>query len=145
MSRELPKIAKDAQRVRAAIEVMFTRMARRHKYTTGADLRAAAKCVVVGTLRVWRSREEKVELARELVAAVDLLKLELQLGAEIQAFGRWAEFEAAVRLVEDVSQQSGWWLKSLQGSGQNAPSPRSAAQRAPTLSSRSASTNEAIP
>src|SRR5687768_12927544 len=99
MKRSAPQLAKDAQRVRGAIEQMFTRMARRHKYTTGLDLRAAAKAVVVAVLRAWREQDNKLLRVRLVVEAVELLELELQLGKEVDAFGAWAEFEAVARLV----------------------------------------------
>jgi hypothetical protein len=139
MSRTLPKIVRDAQRARAAIQQMSIRMAKRHRYETGADLRRSAKHLVVTTLRTFRAHgDAKVELAREIRDAVDLLKLELQLGKDVDAFGRWAEFVAVVELVDSVGRQSGGWLRSLQGNGQNARPDEPAGQRASTLSSRSA-------
>lgn len=146
MSRNLPKIVKDAQRARAAIQQMTIRMARRHRYETGADLRAAAKHLVVTALRTFRAHgETKVELAQEVRHAVDLLKLELQLGKDVDAFGRWAEFVAVVELVDSIGRQSGGWLRSLQSNGQSARPENPTGQRASTLSSRSASSAEATP
>lgn len=117
-------------------------MAKKHKYTTGKDLRDAAKAVVVAVQRAWKAREDKLTRVLELTDAVDLLMLELQLGQEINAFGRWAEFEAVARLVQEVSQQSGGWLRSLRSKGQSAQA-SPPGQRASTLSSRSA--HEATP
>lgn len=123
--------------MRAAIEEMFTRMAKRHKYTTGIDLRAAAKAVVVAVRRAWKERDDKTARVVELTDAVDLLLLELQLGKDVNAFGRWPEFEAVARLAQGLSQQSGGWLRSLRSTSQNAQA-SSPGQRAQTLSSRSA-------
>jgi hypothetical protein len=134
---ELPKIVKDAQRVRAAIEQAFTRMARRHKYPTGTDIRAAAKAVVLAALRAWRDRDEKLPRVRELCASIDILKIELQLGMDVAAF-RWAEFEAIIDLVDEVGRQSGGWLNRLHPKGQNAQAKLPLEQRAPILSSRAA-------
>src|SRR5262245_48090049 len=144
MTEGLPQIAKDAQRARAAIEAMFSRMRHRYKYPTGLDLRAAAKAVVVAAMRTWREHDHKRARADELVEAVDMLLLELQLGKEINAFGSWPEFDAVSKLVEDMSQQSERWRNSLRKFGQNAPAHTSPEQRASTLSSRSASTG-AVP
>lgn len=138
MREGIPQIAKDAQRVRAAIEQMFTRMTRRYKYPTGVDLRAAAKDVVVAAMRTWRERDNKRARAAELVESVDALMFELQLGKEVNAFGRWPEFNAVANLVDDLSQQSERWRDSLQKNGQSAWA-AAPGQRASTLSSRSAS------
>lgn len=46
MNDELPDIAKRAARVAAAIEEAVTRFSRKHRYSAGADLRAAARHVV---------------------------------------------------------------------------------------------------
>lgn len=138
MSDGLPKIAKDAQRVRAAINQMVMRMSRFHRYRAGSDLVAAAKAVVMAALRTWHSTDGKEARARELREAVDLLYLELQSGKDDGAYRSWAEFEAVVLLVEDVRQQSGRWRKSLQVNGQSARADQPPGQRASTLSSRSA-------
>src|SRR3954471_10714760 len=98
MRTELPRIVRDTQRARAAIEQAFTRMARRHRYPTGADLRAAVKLVVVLALRAWRDRENRLKHAGDLCEAVDVLKLELQLGKDVNAFASFGEFEAIVRI-----------------------------------------------
>lgn len=136
---DLPKIAKDAARVRAMIEEAFTRMARRHKYTTGVDLRAAAKAVVVAVIRAWRAYDDKPARLRELSEEIDVLKLELKLGKDVDAFKSWKEFEAIVRLVNEVGRQSGGWLNERHSKGQNARARKSSTQRAPILSSFSAS------
>lgn len=141
----LPKLVKDAQRVRAMVEESFVRMARRHRYSTGADIRAAAKAIVLLALRAWRQPENRIALAADLCDAVDVLKVELQLGKDVGAFRSFAEFEAIVRLTIEVGRQSGGWLKGLRSAGQNAPGREPLPQRAPTLSSRSAPLAGAAP
>jgi hypothetical protein len=136
---ELPKIVKDAQRLRAAIEMAFTRMARRHKYSTGADIRGGAKTVVLAALRAWRDPEHRLARVEHLCDAIDSLKVDLQLGKDVDAFRSWAEFDAIVRLAVEVGQQSGGWRKRLLPKGQNEQGQHSPAQRAPILSSRAAS------
>jgi len=136
---------KDAQRARAAIEQAFTRMARRHKYSTGVDLRSAAKGVVLVALRAWRDPAGRLDRVRQLCEAVDALKVDLQLGKDVDAFRSFREFEAIVRLVDEVGRQSGGWLKRLLPKGQDARADHPPAQRAPILSSRSASRAGATP
>jgi hypothetical protein len=142
---ELPKIVKDAQRVRAMIEEAFIRMARKHRYGCGLDLRAAAASVVRLCLQAWRERIDRVRIAQSLCGAVDALKLELQLAKDVNAFRNWDEFEAIVRLVDEVGRQSGGWPKRLTPKGQNAQAAKPPAQRAPILSSRPAFPARATP
>lgn len=137
MRPDPPKLVKDAQRLRAMIEEAFTRMARRHKYPTGTDIRAAAKTVVMTALRAWRDREQRLAHASALIEAVDVLVAELQLGKDVDAFSNFNEFEAISRLADEVGKQSGGWVKALRLKGQNAPA--QSAQRALTLSARDAS------
>ncbi len=136
--RELPKIVKDAARVRAMIEVAVTGMSRKHKYASGLDLRVAARLVVVAALAVWRDRERKFASLSMLCTTIDGLKLDLQLAKDVDAFRSWNEFEAIVRLVDEVGRQSGGWLKRLTPKGQNAQAALPLEQRAPILSSRPA-------
>jgi hypothetical protein len=127
------------------IEEAFTRMARKHKYTVGTDLRVAAKAIVVAGIATWRETEDKVARALELRAAIDTLELELQLGKDVGAFGSWNEFEAIVRLRKEVGAQSGGWLKQLRSKSQNGQAAVSPGQRAQILSSRDASPAGATP
>ena len=45
MRAGLPKVVKDAQRLRAAIEEAFSRMEKRHKWVVGIDLRGTEMLV----------------------------------------------------------------------------------------------------
>jgi hypothetical protein len=136
---ELPKIVKDAARGRAMIEEACTRMSRQHRYESGKDLRVSARLVVRTALRVWRKPGERLSRLEDLCAAIDWLKLDLQLSKDVHAFRSWKEFEAIVRLVDEVGRQSGGWLKRLTEQGQSARAAKPPAQRAQTLSSRPAS------
>jgi hypothetical protein len=140
---ELPQIVKDAQRMRAALEQAFTRMPRRYKYKIGTDLCATAKTIVFCGMSAWREPELRLEFAQQLDRQVRMLKLDLQLAKDVNAFGSWSEFEAIARLVESIGRQSGGWLRGLKPKGQNVPA--MPAQRAQKLSSRSASGTEASP
>lgn len=145
MRSELPAIAKSAARLRASIETAWTRCARRHKYGIGKDLRDQATTVQRCVLRAWRDKAHQLERVRELVVAVDDLKLTVQLAKDVVAFASFDEFEAIARLVDDVGRQSGGWLKKLHSASQNAPAAQPLEQRAPILSSRAASPSGATP
>lgn len=145
MRSELPAIAKSAARLRASIETAWIRCARRHKYGIGADLRDQATAVLRCTHRAWRDRSRQLQLVRELVIAIDDLKLTVQLAKDVAAFASFNEFEAIARLVDDVGRQSGGWLKRLHSTSQNAPADLPLEQRAPILSSRAAPPSGATP
>jgi hypothetical protein len=146
VNRQLPDIARAAQRVRASIEDSVGRFARRHRYSVGADLRNAAREVARCTFLAWRDRNRQFIRVRELSTAVDNLKLEMMLAKDVSAFRSDAEFEAVARLVSDLGRQVGGWLKALHNKGQNAQGGTgSPAQRASILSSHAASHQEAAP
>jgi hypothetical protein len=142
---ELPAIAKTAARLRASIEIAWTRCARRHRYGIGTDLRDQATAVQRCTLRAWRDRNHQLQRVRELVIAIDDLKLTVQLAKDVCAFASFDEFEAIARLVDDVGRQSGGWLKRLHSQSQNAQGALPLEQRAQILSSRAASPSGATP
>jgi hypothetical protein len=120
-------------------------MARKHKYSVGKVLSDQAMEVHGLTVRAWRKKDQQLQLVRELVDRIDDLKLTLQLGKDVNAFGSFAEFEAIVRLVDEVGKQSGGWLKRLHSKSQNAAASIPSEQRAPILSSRAAPPMGATP
>src|ERR1700682_4337824 len=134
MRGELPPIAKVARRVLLDVEKAVRRFPRYHKYTLGSDLRRQAMEVARAVDRAWRERSRQLQRVHELAAAIDDLKLSMQLGKEIEAFGSFAEFEALAELVSGLGRQCGGWLKRLHSNGQNerASAP---VQRAEILSS----------
>jgi hypothetical protein len=140
----LPPIARDARRVLVSVETVVRRFSRYHRYAVGADLRREAMAVARAVDRAWRDQGNQVQRVRELAIAIDDLKLTLQLGKEVEAFQSFAQFEALAELVTGLGRQCGGWLKLLHQKGQNARAPTRPAQRAQTLSSRSAS-GEASP
>lgn len=144
MRDQLPQIAKCAGRLRAVIEEAWTRCAHRHKWGVGKDMRDHATAVSRTVHRAWRDRNNQLQRVRELIAAIDELKLTVQLAKDVNAYASFAEFEAIVRLVDQVGRQSGGWLKSLQPASQNAQAV-TPGQRAPILSSRAASPSGATP
>ena len=135
MSPPLPPIARLAQRVLRDIELAVIRFPRLHKYQVGADLRRQAMQIARCVQRAWRDRSQQLQRVRELVLAVDDLKITMQLGQDVRAFSSIGQFEALFRLVADLGRQSGGWLKALMSNGQNG-SASAPAQSAHTLSSR---------
>lgn len=113
------------------------RFARFHKYNVGTDLRTGAMQVARCIHKAWRDPDQRLARVGELCSVVDDLKISLQLGKEVKAFGSFAEFEAIAKLVNELGQQSGGWLKSLQSTGQNA-AVRGPSQRAQILSTQGA-------
>lgn len=111
------------------------RFPRFHRYSSGADLRSQAMQVARCVHKAWRDPHQRLARVLELCSAVDDLKISMQLGKAVKAFGSFAEFEALAKLVHELGQQSGGWLKSLQSKGQNADA-REPAQRAQILSTR---------
>ena len=89
---------------------------RYHKYSLGTELRHQAMEVCRLILRAADRRDEQLPRVQALVEAVDDLKLQLQLGKELQAFRSFNEFQAIAELAVDLGKQSGGWRKRLQRS-----------------------------
>lgn len=132
-----PPIARLSHRILADVENAVRRFPRFHKYNIGADLRSFAMQVARCVHKAWRDPDQRLARVLEVCSAVDDLKISLQLGKAVKAFGSFAEFEALAKLVNELGAQSGGWLKSLQSKGQNAQA-REPAQRAQILSTQAA-------
>jgi hypothetical protein len=132
-----PPIARLSHRILADVENAVRRFPRFHKYSVGADLRSHVMQVARCVHKAWRDPEHRLARVLELCSAVDDLKISMQLGKQVRAFGSFAEFEALAKLVHQLGQQSGGWLKKLQSMGQNAQA-REPAQRAQILSTQAA-------
>jgi hypothetical protein len=130
-----PPIARLSHRILTDVENAVRRFPRFHKYNIGADLRAHAMQVARCIHKAWRDPEHRLARVLELCSAVDDLKISMQLGKAVKAFGSFAEFEALAKLVNELGARSGGWLKSLQSKSQNAEA-REPAQRAQILSAR---------
>lgn len=111
----------------------------------GADLRNRAREVVRLALVAWNESQRRLIRVRELSTAIDGLKLDMQLAKDVSAFRSNREFEAIGRQVIDLGKQCGGWLKELHNRGQDGQGRKSPAQRAQTLSGRSASDQGANP
>ena len=141
---ELPPIVKLAERVLLDIEKAVRRFPRYHRYTLGADLRREATAVFRCAHRAWRDRNYKLKRVTELAMAVDDLKLSLQIGKQIEAFGSFGEFEVIAKAASELGRQCGGWLRQLRPKGQNVQAQTGPRQRAQILSARNAS-SEASP
>lgn len=101
------------------IENAVRGFARYQKYTLGTDLRQAAMLVVKVCNRVWRDRCRQHYWVTELIWAVDELKLSLQLASQLKAFKSFKQFEAIIRLADEVGRCAGGWKRSLREKSQN--------------------------
>jgi hypothetical protein len=107
-------IWRDATRLLVAIEQAVRAFPRYHKYTLGSELRRQAMTVCRAILRAADHREEQLPHVQRLVEVVDDLKLQIQLGKELQAFKSFNQFQAIAELAVAVGKQSGGWRKRLQ-------------------------------
>lgn len=139
MANELPPIVKMAKRLTVDLETAVRRFARYHKYTIGTDLRQQAMSVTRCAYRAWRFRSAQLRCVQDLSAAIDELKLTVQLGKELHAFASFGQFEVIARQISDLGRQCGGWLKSLHQKSQNDRAVPSPGQCAQILSSRATS------
>lgn len=106
-------IWRDANRLLLATEQAVRGFPRYHKYTLGADLRRQAMDVCRRVHRAFGASENQVDQVGALIAAVDDLKLSVQLGKELSAFRNFQEFQTIVELAVSVGRQGGGWRKRL--------------------------------
>jgi hypothetical protein len=117
MNRSLP-IWRDSRRLLLEVEKSVRRFPRYHKYTLGSELRAQAMKICRLVARAWRDKARAQYWLERLVPAVDDLKLQIQLGKELQAFANFAEFESLAALAVEVGKQSGGWLRHARRASQ---------------------------
>lgn len=137
MSQQSPAIVQLAERVLVEIEQAVRGFPRYHKYAVGAELRSRARCAAQAACRAWRDVGYRTARLRELDAAIDNLKLELQTAQRLHAFKSFAQFECIARNVSNLGRQFGAWQRQhLKGQSQQTDS---SAGRAQILSARDAS------
>lgn len=139
-NNQLPEIVKKAERLLADIERAVMSFSRYHKYTLGSDLRKQAMHVLRMCHRTWRDRAEQFAWVSKLIWAIDELKLSIQLGSQLHAFKSFQQFEAIIRLAEDVGRCAGGWKRDLYRKSQNSAGV-SQQESAQILSGRAASIN----
>jgi hypothetical protein len=138
-AKVLPPIYRQIRQLVLLLEQAVMRFGRYHKYGVGADLRQQA-------MACWRcvhrachgGRSAQAQHVHALAAAVDELKLTLQLAHAVGAFANAKVFEQAVALVVSVGKQCGGWQRELgrhntpaRGPQAHAPAPGPNAQASP--------------
>jgi len=113
----VPPIVRLAETILLECETVVRGFSRYHKYTIGTDIRQQAMHILRLAHRAWRLRKQQAELVRQLVWAVDDLKMSLQLGKQLAAFRSFVQFEQLAIRVLDLGRQCGGWLRAL---GRNA-------------------------
>lgn len=134
-ANKLPEIARKAERLTVDIENAVRGFARYQKYTLGTDLREAAMLVVKVCNRVWRDRGRQHYWVAQLIWVVDELKLTLQLASQLKAFKSFKQFEAIIRLADEVGRCAGGWKRSLREKSQD-PAGKASPECAQILSGR---------
>ena len=137
-----PQIARDIRRLRADIQTAVRSFPNFHKRMIGEDLRRQARKVHDMVVRFWREqdRERRAAWADQLVHAIDLLKEDLQVAKQDQAFPRgFAQFEHLYRQAESIGSQAGGIRRNMKHpKGQDARGSNARAQSAQILSTHAA-------
>ena len=107
-------IWRDANRLLLEVEQAVKHFPRYHKYTLGTELRQQAMLICQLVARAWREKTQNLAILKRLVATVDDLKIQLQLGKELQVFQNFSVFERLAALTVTVGKQSGGWLRHSQ-------------------------------
>ena len=139
MNREqVPLIARDVRRLRSDLQKAVRGFPNFHKRMIGEELRREARRVHDLVVWYWREkdRDQREEWARKLVHAIDLLKEDLQVAKQDEAFKRgFAQFEYLYVQVEAIGRQAGGILRSVEHPrGRNARGCPAGAQCAQILS-----------
>ena len=137
-----PLIARDVRRFRADLQAAVRSFPNFHKRVIGEELRRQARKVHDLVVWYWREREpdRRVVWAERLVHAIDLLKEDLQVAKQDEAFPRgFTQFEHLYRQAESIGGQAGGILRSVKHpKGQGARGGNARAQRAQILSTHAA-------
>jgi hypothetical protein len=86
MKRNAIPIWRDANRLLLLVEQAVRHFPRYHKYTLGTEVRQQAMSIVKLVSRVGGISREQPRCCPQLILAVDDLKIQLQLGKELQVF-----------------------------------------------------------
>ena len=111
MSYEAPPILRLAERLLVEVEEAVRRFPRYHKYSLGQDLRAQSMTIARLCHRAWHDKAGQGDWLKQLVWAVDDLKISLQLGMRIKAFSSFHQFEQLALLTGELGKQSGGWYR----------------------------------
>ena len=108
-----PPIYRDAKKLVVQVEQAVKQFARYNRYSLGADLREQAFKVLRLLHRACRTRDVQTKQLKNVLYAVDDVKLTLQIAKELHMFQSFAVFEQLAELVQGISKQCVGWLKSL--------------------------------
>ena len=141
MAYDLPPIAKLAERLQLDIEKAVQGFGRYHKYAIGSEIRRQARDIVRLCNRAWRDRGNQLHWVEMLVWEIDEVRLSLRMGSQLKAFKGFGQFEALIRIGDELGRQAGGWKRQLQQhpKGQN-PAAVRPPERAQILSTCAAST-----
>ena len=94
------------------IDTMVIHFGRAHKYTLGTRLRDTSTDILLLVARANR-KEERVTALVTLCHRVEELKLLLNLGKEVRAFGSFEQFAQIMEQVVGLARQAeGWRAKN---------------------------------
>jgi len=92
-------------------ERIVANFSRYHKFTLGSELRVLSHHVVLLVIKANNATDNIVQI-RELLDALEELKILVHIAKEIKAFHSFNSFEMCVRHLDGVTRQSAGWLKS---------------------------------
>jgi hypothetical protein len=141
MAYEYPPIVRLAERLLLTIEEVVRQFPRYHKYTIGSELRQQAMSIMRLCHRAWHDKKQQSDWLKQLIWAIDDLKISLQLGKQIKAFKSFKQFEQLVLLIGELGKQSGGWYKQYHQKEQQT-APVMAQPRLKTLSTHTSSVGE---
>lgn len=104
-------IYRAAMDVAVRIDTVVQGFARGHRYTLGARLRDATADIVVLVARANR-RDERARVLPLLCNKVEELKLLLNFGKEVKAFGSFRAYAEVVDQVVALARQAEAWRRS---------------------------------
>jgi hypothetical protein len=117
----LPPIYREAKNLVVLIEQVVRQFSRYHRYTLGTDLRLQAMQLLRLVHKAWRDKSNQSKHLKNLVWAIDDLKLTLQTAKECHALTSFAQFEHLAQQTRSIGKQCGGWLKTvLAATSQNA-------------------------
>ena len=93
-----------------AVELAVSHMARRHQFGFGKDLRDHALWLLLDVARANR-RANRAEVLERMCDNAECLKILLEHGRRLQAFGSFAEYADLAQKTVDVARQAEGWRR----------------------------------
>jgi hypothetical protein len=113
MTPRVPDIVRLSERILLEVERAVVNFPKRHRYgeSAGGELRRSARDVVRATQHAWRAHHDRGPAIAALSAAIDALKVELQLCQSLGAFSSFGVFETLITLAQDIGRRCGGWQR----------------------------------